>query len=199
VGETETHRRCKTEIYEAMCNASHVSKVGLERYLKTVRPDVSALIKDVYVAVEVQISNLPLDTVIHRTNEYTRMRIHLLWRAQWTPALDSDRYSPRPWECWLHAAHFGRVYYWKNQTTIIPYHFNPVFLDIPETEWYEPSGEYRTAGGHSRRSRRYRKPIRGKPLTLLTDFVARDRDAWQSINLKIPKAKLYCDATGKFW
>src|SRR5438128_10583525 len=43
-GESEAHRRCKMEIFEALQKAPGVSKAALERPLGIVRPDVSAWI-----------------------------------------------------------------------------------------------------------------------------------------------------------
>jgi len=56
--ESEAHRRCKMEIYEALLRQPGVSKAALERPLGLVRPDVSAEINGVPVAIEVQISSL---------------------------------------------------------------------------------------------------------------------------------------------
>src|SRR4051812_26111415 len=52
------------------------------------------------------------------------------------PYLDSIRYSPRLWEKWLHAAYFGRVYYWIEGLSLVGYHFDPHFENIPESSWY---------------------------------------------------------------
>jgi competence protein CoiA len=57
-GETEIHRRCKAEIYDTLLRAPHVKDVKLERYLNEIRPDISAYINGVPVAIEAQISNL---------------------------------------------------------------------------------------------------------------------------------------------
>src|SRR5882724_9561751 len=130
-GETPIHRRCKAAIFEAFLGAPNVSDVKLERYLGEVRPDISAVVNGVRVAVEVQISNLPIETMIHRTQTYARRGIYLLWLTQWTPELDgSNRYSPTSWERWLHAAYFGRVYYWLGGTTVVPYHFDPSVIAV---------------------------------------------------------------------
>ena len=69
IGEKEVHRKCKTEFYEFLLNNTKASKVELERNLKTVRPDVSAYINDVPVAIEVQTSSLSINEIIRRTNE----------------------------------------------------------------------------------------------------------------------------------
>lgn len=109
-GETDDHRRCKKAIYEALLREPGVKNVILEHSLKTARPDVSAEINNVPVAIEVQISTLSMETIIRRTEEYARQGIYVLWLLPWTPYLDGRRYSPKLWEKWIHAAYFGRVY-----------------------------------------------------------------------------------------
>jgi competence protein CoiA len=56
--ESEEHRRCKMEIFLALQKEPNVRNVVLERPLGTNRPDVSATINGVPVAIEVQISAL---------------------------------------------------------------------------------------------------------------------------------------------
>src|SRR5215210_5029222 len=66
-GESEEHRRCKIAIYEELSAHPGVRKCELERDLGTVRPDVSAYINDVAVAIEVQLSNLSVAKIRYRT------------------------------------------------------------------------------------------------------------------------------------
>src|SRR5580704_9535702 len=54
-GESEAHRRCKIEIFLALTKTAGVEDVALERALGEVRPDVSARINGVPVAIEVQL------------------------------------------------------------------------------------------------------------------------------------------------
>jgi len=119
-------------IYEALLKEPNVKKVALERSLKTCRPDVSAYINGVPVAIEVQISTLTMETIIRRTTEYARKGIYVLWLLQWTPYLDGTRYSPRLWEKWIHATYFGRVYYWIEGLKIVSYHFDPYLKHVPK-------------------------------------------------------------------
>lgn len=109
LNESDQHRRCKMEIYETLRRQPNVQKVALERPLDNVRPDVSAVINGVPVAIEVQISSLTPETIQRRTLEYARDGIYVLWLLQWTPKLDAGRCAPRLWEKWVHAAYFGRV------------------------------------------------------------------------------------------
>ena len=108
-GESDEHRRCKIEIYEALLKQPNVRSAALERPLGENRPDVSAIINGIPVAIEVQLSSLSIDTIMRRTIDYFRKGIHVLWLLQWTPNLDDNRYAPRPWENWIHACYFGRV------------------------------------------------------------------------------------------
>jgi competence protein CoiA len=181
------------DIFQTLQKEPHVRNVALERPLGTNRPDVSAYINGVPVAIEVQISSLSLETIQQRTIEYAHKGIYVLWLLQWTPALDARRYTPRLWEKWIHAAYFGRVYYWIEGLTVASYHFDPNHRTIPKKTWYSPKGRKMTAGGYSQRSKRYRTPVRGRTYNLATDFGPRSRDWWQGKDIIIPAAKLYVD------
>ena len=50
-----------------------------------------------------------------------------------------------------------------------------------------------TAGGYSRRSKRYRTAIRGRTFNLASDFSPRNRDWWEGKDITIPAAKLFID------
>jgi competence protein CoiA len=192
-GESDGHRRCKMEIFLALKKEQNVRNVMLERQLGTNRPDVSAEINGVPVAIEVQISSLSPETIAYRTMEYARKGVYVLWLLQWTPKLDARRYTPRLWEKWIHAAYFGRVYYWTEGLSIVSYHFDPHLKSVPQKSWYSPKGKKITAGGYTRRSKLYRTPIRGRTFNLATDFGPRNRDWWEGENITIPAAKLYVD------
>jgi competence protein CoiA len=188
--ESEEHRRCKKAVYEALLRHPKAKKAALERSLKSVRPDVSAYINGVPVAIEVQLSALSLETIAHRTAEYAKKGIYVLWLAQWTPYLDGEKYSPRLWEKWVHAVYFGRVYYWVEGLTVIPYRFEPY---------------YRKHGGVSRqlesripwennltiRSKRYKTAIRGKQLNIVENFSPNNRNKWEYGKIKMGPAKLF--------
>jgi hypothetical protein len=118
---------------------------------------------------------------------------YVLWLLQWAPKLDARRYTPRLWEKWVHAAYFGRVYYWIEGLTVVSYHFDPNHRTIPQKTWYSPKGKKMTAGGYSQRSKRHRTPVRGKTFNLATDFGPRNRDWWKGKGITVPAAKLYID------
>jgi competence protein CoiA len=190
-GESDAHRRCKLEIYLALRKEPSVRNVVLERPLGAVRPDVSAEIHGVPVAIEVQISSLSLETIMQRTIDYARNGMYVLWLLQWTPKLDAKRYTPRLWERWIHAAYFGRIYYWIEGLTVVSYHFDPDFKSVPRKSWYSEDGEKMTAGGYSQRLKRYRTAVRGETLNPATDFGPKQRYWWEGGDLKVPDAKLF--------
>ncbi len=192
-GESELHRRCKMEIYEALKNAPGVRSPALERPIADCRPDVSAYINGVPVAIEVQISSLSLETIQRRTISYAQKGIYVLWLLQWTPALDAERYAPRLWEKWIHAAYFGRVYYWTEKLNLVAYRFEPSFKTVPRKSWYSPDGKKMTAGGYSRKSKRHRTATRVDSLNLVTDFAPKERFWWEGNGVKVPDAKLFMD------
>jgi competence protein CoiA len=196
-GESEAHRRCKIEIYLALQKEPGVHNVALERSLETVRPDVSADIKGIPVAIEVQLSSLSIETIMRRTIDYAQRGIYVLWLLQWTPKLDSNRYSPSLWEKWVHCAYFGRVYYWIEGLTVVSYHFDPSFKSVPQKSWYSQDGRKMTADGYSRRAKRYRTPVRGETLHLARDFAPKERYWWEGNGLKVPDAKLFMQRAGQ--
>lgn len=186
-GESEAHRRCKLSLYESLRSHPGVTRCEIERDLGTVRPDVSAYVGGVPVAFEVQLSTLPLGKIIYRTAEYARKGIYVLWLPLHTPALDRELYAPRPWERWLHAAYFGRVYYWLEGLSIRPVHFRAF---------------YARASGRTRdydKLSRGRVPLPGPTLSVAEDFAPRRRDAWATEGLTIPPARLFADARPKWY
>ncbi len=192
-GESDLHRRCKSEIYRALLQLPRVQNVAMERALGEVRPDVSAEINGVPVAIEVQISSLSIETIMRRTIDYHRRGIYVLWLLQWTPKLDGKRYTPKLWEKWIHAAYFGRVYYWLEGLTVARYHFDPHFKSVPKKSWYSADGKRMTGGGYSHRSIRHRTAVAGKTLNLVTDFGPRAREWWEGGGIKVPDAKLFME------
>jgi competence protein CoiA len=181
-GESEAHRQCKIAIYESLSSHPCVRKCEMERDLGTVRPDVSAYINDVPVAIEVQLSNLSLSRIQYRTAEYARKGIYVLWLPILTSAVRQEIYSPRPWEQWLHAAYFGRVYYWLEGLRILPVHFRDCYARVRgRTRDYQKLA-------------RKKIPIDGNVTTLTDDFRPISRQAWSGQRLSIPPAKLFVDS-----
>ena len=87
--ESDEHRRCKMEIFQALQKEPAVRNVALERPLENIRPDVSAYINGVPVVIEVQISSLSPETIQRRTIEYPRRICLNVFPA--VRALNADR------------------------------------------------------------------------------------------------------------
>jgi competence protein CoiA len=190
--ESQTHLRCKWEIFEALKKEPDVSDVMVERPCGRVRPDVSAIIKGVKVAIEVQISFLSIERIMERTIAYHQKGIYVLWLLPWRAELDKDRYAPELWEKWLHACYFGRVYYWTHGLNVVEYRFEPHLRTIPKKSWYSENGKKMTVGGYASRSIRFRKPERGRMFNLAKDFGPKVRNWWEGGGVKVPDARLFC-------
>ena len=186
-GESEAHRRCKIALYESLSFHPRVRKCEMERNLGTVRPDVSAYINDVPVAIEVQVSNLSLTKIQYRTSEYARKGIYVLWLPIFTSDLKQELYAPKPWEQWLHAAYFGRVYYWIEEARILPIHFRDYYANV--------RGRTRDYQKLARR----KVPIDGKAVVLTDDFSPSERKTWSGQHISIPPAKLFIDSQPKWY
>lgn len=180
-GESEEHRRCKISIFEALVLHSHVRKCEMERDLGAVRPDVSAYINNVPVAIEVQASNLSLEKIARRTEEYARRGIYVLWLPIYKEILRAKLYSPRPFERWLHEAYFGRVYYWVESLRVQPVHFRDYLTRVRgRTHDYEKLSTKKV-------------PIDAEVLTLTEDFMPVERQPRTRGFITIPQAKLFMD------
>jgi len=199
VGESEVHRKAKAEIYEALSKHPSVTNLKLERYLEEVRPDISFYLNDIPIAIEVQVSTLPLDTIDRRTKAYTRRGIYILWISPYDSELRNERYAPHAWEKYLHTLYFGKVYYWLSDETLLPVHFAEYQLYVKESSWWEGEGhdaEEVSVGGYSKRSKRYRTPQFDKRI-MITQLAHTHRKAWTSSTISVPAAKLWCKPPDK--
>jgi len=196
VGESDLHRDCKKQIFESLDREPGV-RAALERSFGEMRPDIFAIINGTRVAIEVQISSLSIETITRRTIQYAQNGIHVLWLLQWTPELDSQRYTPKVWERWVHSTYFGQVYYWIEGITVVSYSFEPHFKIVPKTSWYSKGGKRMTAGGYTQQSKRYCVPVRGETLNLVSDFRGQQRYWLEANGFKLPDAKLFIHTSSR--
>ena len=124
-GESELHRFAKKEIYEALAKHKGVTNLKLERFLDSVRPDISFYFNGVPVAIEMQVSAIRPDVIVRRTIEYTRRGVFILWVSPYggTEIRDGRNYSMRDWERIIHALYGGTFYYWMESEQLLPSHF----------------------------------------------------------------------------
>jgi competence protein CoiA len=128
---------------------------------------------------------------MRRTIDYHQRGIYVLWLLQWTPKLDAERYTPKLWERWIHAAYYGHVFYWTGGLDIVSYHFDPHHTVVPRKTWYSKNGKNVTAGGYSKRSKLHRRAMRERTLNLATDFGPKVREWWEGNGVRVPDAKLF--------
>jgi competence protein CoiA len=186
-GETEQHRECKLTIYEGLRRHQRFREVEIERSLGTVRPDVSGYMNGIPFAIEVQISALTMEQIVYRTSEYAKKGFYVLWLALYQAALETKRYSPRVWEKWVHAAYFGRVYYWVHDLEVLPYHLGECI-------------EFVESCGYKKLFKRFRVPKKGKVVSLADSFVPRHREVqWRSRKLVVPESRLLIDSQRNWW
>jgi competence protein CoiA len=123
-GESSLHLLAKKEIYNALQAHPRVLRLQLERYMGPVRPDISFFFGDIPVAIEMQISTIPPDTVARRTREYTRRGIALLWIFPYDKEIvqDGKACNIRYWERYIHSLYQGTVYYWTSGEMLSPVH-----------------------------------------------------------------------------
>ena len=188
-GESEEHRQCKTEIYEHLARADYL-ECALEKSMGAVRPDIFFKSKRTgkQYAVEVQLSTLPLERIIARTQEYNRLGVHVLWLPQYSKKLEANRYSPHIWERWLHTVYYGRIYYWISGTTINAYQFDKYRLYVEATEY---------GGGYFKTSKRYKKAKFLGSLDILNDFQGIKRKGWNDGPIVVPTCSILLDSTLK--
>lgn len=199
-GESEHHKRCKEAIYNELCQFKNLY-CELEKDLGKVVPDIyiESIRTKNKCAIEVQISNLTMDKIISRTQEYYRLGIYVLWLPVYNEELKKDKYAPRAWEKWLHAVYFGRVYYWISGLSIVPIHFDDYQLYIEESTWYIEGGDEMSAGGYYKKSKRYRTPNRGNTLALTQSFVAIERKEWNTQEIFVPECRILLDNSKQWW
>lgn len=186
-GESEQHRECKLTIYQELPRHRRFRHVEIERRMGTVRPDVSGWMDGIPFAIEVQISALSIEQIIHRTSEYAKKGIYVLWLALHQPRLEERRYAPSAWERWVHAAYFGRVYYWTGGLEAIPYHFGECI-------------EFVESCGYRKLFKRFRVPKSGRTVSLADSFSPRHRAVeWRSRRLVIPESRLLIDTQRIWW
>ncbi|MBF0250384.1 MAG: competence protein CoiA [Alphaproteobacteria bacterium] len=198
-GETDAHRKCKEDIFLNLSTRQNVTHLDLEADFGTSVADIFCRIDGIPVAIEIQKSDVTVNQITLRTQNYHLRGINVLWLALYNPKLDEKRYSPKAWEKWCHAAYFGRVYYWINSLTVLPVHFAEYRLDVECSSWYDEYGEEQSAGGYTKRSKRYRAPLVGSQLDIATDFRSTTKDAWSRGTVSVPQCSLYVDRLRKWW
>lgn len=171
-GESDEHRHCKAEIYRELLRFSSL-EAQLEKSFGTVRADIYFESKNTgnKYAIEAQLSNLTVKEIIHRTSEYAKLNIHVLWLPHWSDFLTQPAYAPKLWERWLHVAYHGNIYYWVEDLQVVPV-------------WYAKLRDW------------WVKPTMKKRLNIVKDFTPYERTERVG-KLFVPSSKLLISKDAK--
>jgi competence protein CoiA len=197
-GETEQHHLAKLAIFDALRGEAGVSDLELEKNFGSNVADVYARLSGAPVAIEIQRSVLTVNEISARTQGYHQLGIAVLWIGLPNQDLSSERYTPRAWEKWCHAAYYGRVYYWEQGQMLRVVHFDPYTIHVASSSWYQDGSE-QSAGGYDRNSKRWRTANAGVPVLLAHSFQVKHRAAWAAGTTSIPNCTLYLDRQPKWW
>ena len=197
VGESWRHLEAKMSLYRALKAHDRVVRCEVEWPFGGNRPDVIARIATPrgsrVVAFEVQCTALPLSDLVARTEGYARQGVSVAWLGVLPPEglADGAATRVRQWERWVHAAYFGRVYYWHEGATVLGYHFAPAYSLVPATDF---------GGGYYRLLKTIRCMERyPQPLHLVDDFHAEDNHGFEGGALVVPPCRLWKDRYPRWW
>ena len=210
--ESELHNDCKNELLEVLRNSYPDGKWEKERdkfpadkdkgYQK-VRPDLSGRINKDGVIIEIQASNISIEKILHRTEQYSKRGAYILWIIPLEEDLGSDNFRPRLFERFLHTMYYGRVYYWcrGNSGNLTPVHYGKAERYIEESSWYDADGTEIVVGGYYKTYLRVKKPEYGSTLNLISDFKIENRDSFKVENekLSVPNCKIFMDKKFRWW
>ncbi|NBN13221.1 competence protein CoiA [Proteus sp. G4398] len=182
VGESEAHRHAKVCIYNALLQCEDVEQVEIEKSFDDVRADIFAVIKGTPVAIEIQKSTLKPETIIKRTEAYTRKGIYILWLLLEDQRIHEARFIPKWWEKWIHAAYFGKVFFWFSGEYVMPVSFDTAYTYVEATDW---------GGGYNKPLKRYKKPIFYDLISIVEDFIPSRGKAWNGGAFNIPDRLIF--------
>lgn len=198
-GESPAHRKCKLEIYDALLKNPRVRNCAMERNLGTVRPDISCRIDDHPVAVEVQVSSLSVDKITHRTQEYQRKGVYVLWVSPLDEKSAMPVVAASPWRKWLHALNYGKIFYWRNLLSVDAYRYSPHKTWIEGKEWYIEGGggQMDSSSGYEKTLKRTKRSELIGAFNIVEDFAPVYHKGYTAKGLYIPTARIWSLPFGK--
>jgi len=172
-GETEAHLKAKMLLHDAF--AARGLRVEVECEVLSTAGDRRADVLvwgrkgETRVAFEVQHQPLDFGAIERRTLAYMAAGVPVVWvslisvealaDAMTTPAgRVIPRYSVRPWEKWAHAYSMGELWFIEPESgSIWRGVLKEHLIEVPSSSWYSSGGEEQSAGGYTRRSKRWRQ------------------------------------------
>lgn len=196
--ESEVHLQCKLALFDHLSHEHAVSELELEKDFGPVISDLFVRINGAPVAIEVQRSNLSVASITERTAHYERLGIFVLWIALQTPALLTERYIPKAWERWCHAAYFGRVFYWLGGLNFMPVHFGGLQTLVEEKTIFQRGGIERSVGGYTKFAKLARRPLFG-PVANLMQFRRTLQPGFSRGTIEVPRCRIFYANQKQWW
>jgi len=208
--EGELHKKCKTEMCEALAALNPAGKWEVERTIKEhkakgtpeLRPDISGYIDGKLVAIEVQASVLSISKILSKMEAYTKWNINTLWIVPLAEPLGELPFRPRLYERYLHSMYYGRIYYWAidHGIELDTVHLGVAGRNLEYNEWCE-EGDLRTAGGYFKPYKIIKTPIYGARINISNHFGSHLRPEFVPDNTRkiVPKCLLWKDRLPIWW
>ncbi|WP_456282323.1 hypothetical protein M1D55_12775 [Cupriavidus sp. JZ107] len=176
-GETAAHMAAKQLFLDHFLSIPRLADV--EFPVGTQRADVYALSKtNVPFVLEMQHQPITEQEIARRTAEYFKHGAAVNWlplidlskldgKKKTATGYEIARYSPKPFEKWLHGFNFKELWFVEPATGHLwQGTFSAVMLEKHSAEWYEPGGYHQSVSGYTYHSKRYRKLTLTGPFTL---------------------------------
>ena len=196
-GESEIHYKAKLEIRDELERRFKKGKynIEVEKFLGKVRPDVyfEKSDKSQKFAIEIQKSNLTIETIEKRTKEYNNLGIYVLWLPLYSEReiqLREEQFRPKSWEKWLHTLNYGAIYYWTERLKFKEFKFESEKVTVPYKEWYDEDGELRSVASYEKTLKSQKKPIYIGEYDIGEDMGFMLRGEFKAGKITIPKCKI---------
>jgi competence protein CoiA len=204
-GETREHLLAKTVLRDAYRERGYQAdyEVPVLSGVGDRRADVLLTnSKGTMVAIEIQHTPILFDAMERRTSAYVAAGVPVIWLGILSDkmkeeavaikgGLEIEQYVIRPWEKWAHAYYFKELWYidpedqslWRGQ-------FSDYLIDVEGSTWYNEYGEEQSAGGYSRRSKKWKTLKLAGPTRLSEVKIGfKFRKAWESDYFALPRGR----------
>ena len=206
MGETREHLLAKKVIRDAYRARGYVAEFEVEVLSGAGDRRADVLLTNPSgssVAIEIQHTPILYDAIERRTVGYLAAQVPVIWigiiskkmkedAAAAPHGLQIEQYVIRPWEKWAHAYYYKELWYidpdeqlmWKGE-------ISDYMIYVEGTSWYSQEGEEQSAGGYSRRSKKWRTLDLIGPTPLQTVGIGfKTRKEWQSEIFSLPGGRI---------
>lgn len=208
-GETELHKQAKNSICSCLSELFPDGKWKVERPFNKAQgkpdlvPDVSGLIGEQRLAIEIQYSSYSPEKIRKRTEGYTLWGVPLLWIVPLKHELDKPQFKPRFFERYLHGMYNGRTYYWWEGLglSVQPIHYDPAYRWFENRSFYDEYGEEQEVGGYYKEYKVVKTPSFGPLLHIARDFSVQNHSSrlLEADKVTTPDCSLWQDTAPDWW